>query len=204
VYHEEKDIILLHGDCLEILPLFEPKSFDLVLTDPPYGIGEDGGRYRDRKGGGHRVLPKMNWDKKIPPLLAFELLLSRSKEQIIWGGNYFSNMLPNSRGWLYWDKKMGGDFSDGELAWTSRDAVLRSFSYCNKEHGKQHPTQKPINLMKWCIGFAPDAQTILDPFLGSGTTAVAAKQLGRKCVGIELEQKYLDIAIERLRQEQLF
>jgi len=193
-------VVLYCGDCLEILPTLAPGSVDAVVTDPPYGIGEDGGRFRDRKGGGHRVLPKGGWDSDRPPQAAFDMMLAMSHEQIIWGGNYFADMLPMSRGWLYWDKKMGGDFSDGELAWTSRDAVLKSFSCCNKMGGKEHPTQKPDALMDWCLGFVDDANTILDPFMGSGTTGVACVRLGRKFIGIEIDPGYFEIACRRIRE----
>ena len=95
---------------------------------------------------------------------------------------------------------MGGDFADGELAWTNLNRALRKFTRCNKDHGKEHPTQKPVALMQWCLGFVPDAQTILDPFMGSGTTGVAAIQLGRSFIGIEREPKYFDIACKRIEQ----
>ena len=190
------DATLYLGDCLEILPTLG--KVDAVVTDPPYGIGEDGGKFRGRKGQGHRVLEKLGWDKAIPSPECFDILHSLKVPMILWGGNYFTDYLPVSRGWLYWNKLMGGDFSDGELAWTSIDMVLRSFSYCNKEHGKEHPTQKPDALMQWCLGFLPHAETILDPFMGSGTTGVACANLGRKFIGIEIEPKYFDIACRRI------
>lgn len=194
------------GDCRDILPTL-PKV-DAVVTDPPYGIGEDGGRFRDRKGGGHRVLEKLGWDKETPDADTFAMVLAAANDNIIWGGNYFTDKLPVSRGWLYWDKMMGGDFSDGELAWTSLDRTLKSFRLCNKMGGKEHPTQKPDALMKWCLEFVPNAQTILDPFMGSGTTGVAAVQMGRDFIGIEREPKYFDIACKRIddaqRQKDLF
>ena len=191
---------LYHGDCLEILPTL-PKV-DAVVTDPPYGIGEDGGRFRDRKGGGHRVLPKLGWDSKRPPKEAFDLMRAAAPDAVIWGGNYFADLLPPSKGWLYWDKLMGGDFADGELAWTSLNKALRKFTKCNKEHGKVHPTEKPTALIEWCIAFFPDAESILDPFMGSGTTGVACANLGRKFIGIEIERKYFDIACERIEAAQ--
>lgn len=184
------------GDCREILPTLG--EVDAVVTDPPYGIGEDGGRFRDRKGGGHRVLPKLGWDKERPEKYVFDRIRQVSEQQVIWGGNYFADMLPPSKGWLYWDKLMGGDFADGELAWTSLDRALRKFTRCNKEHGKRHPTQKPRQLMEWCLGFIPSAEVILDPYMGSGTTGVACANLGRKFIGIEIEPKYFDIACERI------
>jgi DNA modification methylase len=192
------DATLILGNCLEVMETLE--KVDAVVTDPPYGIGEDGGRFRDRKGGGHRVLKKKGWDTARPTSAAFNAILEISSEQIIWGGNYFADLLPASKGWLYWDKLMGGDFADGELAWTSLDRALRKFTKCNKAHGKEHPTQKPIELMRWCFGFFPDAQTILDPFMGSGTTGVAALQLGRKFIGIELDPDYFAIACKRIEE----
>jgi DNA modification methylase len=190
------DATLYLGDCRDILPTLG--KVDAVVTDPPYGIGEDGGRFRDRKGGGHRVLPKMGWDRSPPDRNTFATIIAASGQQIIWGGNYFTDALPVSRGWLYWDKMMGGDFSDGELAWTSLDMALRAHRQCNKMGGKEHPTQKPVELMQWCFGFVPNAQTILDPFMGSGTTGVACANLGRSFIGIEREPSYFDIACRRI------
>ena len=187
------------GDCREVLPVLG--KVDAVVTDPPYGINEDGGRFRGRKGQNIRVLPKGGWDSQTPEASIFDLMLACSDEQIIWGGNYFTDKLPPSKGWLYWQKLMGGDFSDGELAWTSRDRALREFTKCPKNQGAQHPTQKPVEVMAWCLGFLPDARTILDPFMGSGTTGVACVQLGRKFIGIELDPGYFDIACRRISDE---
>ncbi len=190
------------GDCLAVLngPLRGRGMVDLILTDPPYGIGEDGGRFRDRKGGGHRVLAKKTWDKAPPSTEHFNAMLGFARELIVWGGNYFTNDLPVSRGWLYWDKMMGGDFSDGELAWTSRDRVLKSFRMCNKMGGKEHPTQKPVALMDWCLGFEPQSVTVCDPFMGSGTTGVAAIRAGKSFIGIERDPDYFEIACRRIRE----
>ena len=187
---------LIQGDCLEVMPLLG--KVDAVVTDPPYGIGEDGGRFRDRKGGGHRVLEKKGWDDIRPSRDVFVEILASSEAQVIWGGNYFSDFLPASKGWFYWDKLMGGDFADGELAWTSLDRALRKFTLCNKMGGKQHPTQKPVALMEWCLGFVKDASTILDPFMGSGTTGVACVNLGRSFIGIERDPDYFDICVKRI------
>lgn len=118
------------ADCLEVLPHLE--SVDAVVTDPPYGIGEHGGVFRGRKGGGVRVLPAMGWDKCRPTKQIFDMMLKAGNDAIIWGGNYFADFLPPSKGWLYWQKLMGGDFSDGELAWTSRNKALREFTKCPK------------------------------------------------------------------------
>jgi DNA modification methylase len=223
VYYEEPGIVLLHGDCLEILPMLEEGSIDLVLTDPPYGIGVN----KMNLGGGG-VAPHKHfqhdksetWDDKGFDIVGASFCIRVSKEQILWGANHYAQYLPNSRGWLVWDKRgaeqenqFKNDFADCELAWSSISMPIRKLKHLwngmwqenmAKKEKRMHPTQKPVRLMEWCLNFVPDANLILDPFLGSGTTAVAAKQLGRKCIGIEIESKYLDIAIERLRQEQLF
>jgi DNA modification methylase len=197
------------GDCMDILPTL-PKV-DAVITDPPYGIGESGGEKRRVRAGDGRTrfaTPKhddLGWDDERPCKRVFDLLGEKSLTLIVWGGNYFSEYFPPSMGWLYWDKKMGGDFSDGELAYTSMKKALRSFSAHPFEglaggKNREHPTQKPIALMKWCIQQAGNPETILDPFMGSGTTGVAAIQLGRKFIGIEREPKYFDIACQRIEQ----
>ena len=198
------DATLYLGDCLPIMEGMKENEVDAVVTDPPYGIGESGGAFRGRKGGGHRVLPRKEWDNKTPSHEYFFCIFRISLHQIIFGGNYFSDKIPVSRGWLYWDKKMGGGFSDGELIYTSQDMVLRSISYCNKEHGKQHPTQKPIPVMVWCVGHLPikTDSTILDPFMGSGTTGIAAHKTGHRFIGIEQDEDYFNIACKRIEQAQ--
>lgn len=189
------DATLYLGDCREILPTLG--KVDAVVTDPPYGIGEDGGRFRGRKGQNIKVLPKGHWDTETPDGCIFDMMLSCSAEQIIWGGNYFTDKLPPSKGWLYWQKLMGGDFSDGELAWTSRDRALREFTKCPKGQGAEHPTQKPVDLMKWCLGFLPAAVTILDPFMGSGSrrwlSARSASRPSLKCTGRKATELSHDI-----------
>lgn len=140
-----------------------------------------------------------------PPPCVFKAILDCSKEQVIWGGNYFTDFLPPSMRWLIWDKGQR-DFSlaDVEMAWTSQQKAARAFDYPRAKalnDGKQHPTQKPVEVMKWCLGFLPDARTILDPFMGSGTTGVACVQLGRKFTGIELDERYFDIACRRISDE---
>lgn len=197
------------GDCMDILPTLD--KVDAVITDPPYGIGESGGeKNRIRNGDGRTrfLIPKhtdFGWDKNRPEKKVFDLMIQKSKKFICWGGNYFSDYFPASMGWLYWDKKIGGDFSDGELAYTNMNKALRSFSmhpFQGLSGGKDrvHPTQKPLDLMKWCIEQAGYPETILDPFMGSGTTGVAAIQMGRKFIGIEREPKYFDIACKRIEQ----
>jgi site-specific DNA-methyltransferase (adenine-specific) len=210
-YYQDDAVSIYHGDCREILPGLEP--VDLVLTDPPYGIGEDGGlkaRYRNGDGRAKGIVKhqQLNWDKRrIEPELV-SLITKMAPVWFIFGGNYYADLLPASPGWLYWDKRIGGDFSDGELIYTNRNAGLRSFS-CHPFKDliggqlREHPTEKPLDVIKWCLSFTPDAQTILDPFMGSGTTLRAAKDLGRKAIGIEIEEKYCEIAAKRMSQEVL-
>ena len=190
---------LLLGDCREIMPALG--AVDAVVTDPPYGIGEDGGAKRSRGRPGYAKHEKKGWDASRPSADIFAAILAQSNEQILWGGNYFADLLPPTMGWLYWRKLMGGDFSDGELAWTSRRGALREFVRCPKGMDKAHPCEKPIALMEWCLGFLPNAQTILDPFMGSGTTLVACQRLGRNGIGIEIDPDYFDIACRRVEAE---
>lgn len=130
-------------------------------------------------------------------------MLSAAPVQIIWGGNYFADNLPPSQCWLVWDKINGAGFSlaDVELAWTSMDKAARMFRVSRTatfSEGKEHPTQKPIALMSWCLTHIPQAKTILDPFMGSGTTGVACVKQGRSFIGIEIDEGYFDIACERI------
>lgn len=186
------------SDCMDVLPMLG--KVDAVITDPPYGIGQDGGAQRTR-GSKRTNGEKMGWDTQRPIKEVFDAIQTAGDVQIIWGGNYFADYLPASMGWLYWEKRMGGDFADGELAWTSQHKALRQFSHYKKNKGDEHPTQKPLELMLWCIAQCKNApKTILDPFMGSGTTGVAAIQLGRKFIGIEREERYFDIACKRIEQ----
>lgn len=204
------DCTLYLGDCREILPTLS--NVDAVVTDPPYGIRADEAAAKNKGKWGWRDYGESQWDRQRPPRDVFSAILSCSKEQIIWGGNYFTDFLPPSMRWLMWDKGQR-DFSlaDFEMAWTSQQKAARAFDYPRAlalKDGKEHPTQKPIAVMEWCLGFIPNAQTILDPFMGSGTTGVACVNLGRKFIGIELEPKYFYIACKRIeeayRQPRLF
>lgn len=189
---------LLQGDCTEIMPHLG--NIDAVTTDPPYGIGiTKSNRLAKSRGMGGK-----EWDDTPADLSSLPNVPS-----IIWGGNYFD--LPPCRGPLVWDKNNAGrDFADFEMAWTNLDMVARRivFRPMNMDGGKLHPTQKPIAVMEWCLGFLPDADTILDPFMGSGTTIVACAKLGRRGIGIELDPDYFDIACKRVeeayRQPDLF
>ena len=200
-YYDCDGITIYHGDCREILP-YLPKV-DLVLTDPPYGIGEDV-RKAD-KSGRTEFTTDNRWDLAIPEKLYFSEIFRASNNQIIWGGNYFVDYLHNSRCWLIWDKMQKFSGADAELAWTSFDKSTKAFRKSrvefHSEEKKVHPTQKPLSLMRWAIeNYTNEGDTILDPFMGSGTTLVAAKQLGRKAIGIEIEEKYCQIAVKRLSQ----
>ena len=176
---------------MEYMKTIPDNYFELSIVDPEYGIGEDGGKFRDRKGGGHRVLKKKNWDKKPPELSYFNEIRRISRNQIIWGGNYFTDKLPVSRCWLYWDKLMGGDFSDGELAWTSFDKVLKKFTKCNKNGGKFHPTQKPVALYKWLLkNYANPDDKIFDSHVGSGSIRIACHDMGFDFTGCEIDKDY--------------
>jgi hypothetical protein len=194
------------GSALQPLP-FQPSQAGMValpegfgvLTDPPYGIGQDGGRGH-RKKSRARVQEKKGWDRERPSRSVFEWLQSAPAGSIIWGGNYFADYLPPRMGWLYWQKLIGGDFSAGELAWTSRQGALREFIYRKTNAEMEHPTQKPVALMEWCLGFLPNAETVLDCYMGSGTTGVACVNLGRKFIGIELDPGYFDIACKRIQE----
>lgn len=213
-YYSEDGVTIYNADCRDVLPQLEP--VDLVLTDPPYGIGisnKDLGGGRSTGIASTRMIYG-DWDAKRVDSGIIQRLLKAGNQVVIWGGNYYADLLPPTSGWLVWDKRGGlptRSFADVEIAWTSQQTASRIFTSRwdgfirdNNEKRNGHPTQKPLALMKWCLGFAPEAKTILDPFMGSGTTLVAAKALGLKAIGIELEKKYCDIAVERLRQNSLF
>jgi site-specific DNA-methyltransferase (adenine-specific) len=194
------------GDCLEILPTL-PKV-DAVITDPPYGIASIWTKGSERHGWGKanaEAVTRNQWDDKPLDEAAVSLLLAAADDHIIWGGNYFP--LPPSRCWLVWNKpERNFSLAEAELAWTSKDAVVRVFDGPRSDQGREHPTQKPIALMRWCV--AKTTGTVLDPFMGSGTTGAACMALNRSFIGIEIEPKYFDIACQRIenaqRQERLF
>jgi site-specific DNA-methyltransferase (adenine-specific) len=198
-YYDQDGITIYCGDCRLVLPQLDVKV-DLVLTDPPYGIN-----YANHPVvGTHKYKiythQSMDWDNAKADNL--ETIIKLADYSIIWGGNYYS--LTPSRCWIVWFKPDAPpSIGDCELAWTNIDkpsiVISQSIAATNSER-VGHATQKPLRLIKKCIAFAPQSNLILDPFLGSGTTAVAAKILGRRCIGIEIEEKYCDIAVERLRQ----
>jgi DNA modification methylase len=195
------DAVLILGDCLEVLPTLG--RVDACITDPPYGLADlwqggnaaSKGKWKLNDGGA-----LMGRDSDVSAALPAAIAIA--DQCIIWGGNYYP--LPPKRGWLIWDKIVRS-FSSGhvEMAWTTLEQPTRAFNYAHGElasEGKYHPTQKPLPLMRWCLGFMPNACTILDPFMGSGTTGVAAIQLGRKFIGVELDPGYFDIACRRIEE----
>jgi DNA modification methylase len=195
--------------------LIKNKKPDLLLTDPPYGI-DYGGMLKgkgDGKGGadknGWKSYGAPEWDKSKPENGVLQYLCQITENQIIWGGNYFTDDLPPTMGWLIWDKgQRGFSLADGEMAWTSFDNALRIKEYsralANREE-KNHPTQKPIKIMQWCFEYADrhsknKIDLVLDAYLGSGSTMVAAHQLKRKCYGMELDPKYCQVIVDRMRK----
>jgi DNA modification methylase len=190
------------GDCSEIMPTLE--KVDAVITDPPYGINH--ARDRNSQKDGWVDYPANGWDKDRPDRAVFDMMRSMSTDQIIWGGNYFTDYLPPTMRWLVWDKgQRNFSLADCEFAWTSQAKAARIFSYSRGaalQDGKEHPTQKPLALMEWCLAFLDDAKTILDPFAGSGTTGVACANLGRSFIGIERAPEYFEIACDRIAAAQ--
>ena len=192
------DCTLYLGDCLEVMKEIPDKSVDAVITDPPYGMKSHNMRLAVS-------MMNIDWDEHPASEEQINSIMKYNKPTVIWGGNYFS--VPPSRCWLVWDKKNFDkmSFADCELAWTNIDATVSIFrkSPQSMDGGKVHPTQKPLNLMRWCIEkTTKQGDTILDPFMGSGTTGVACVQTGRRFIGIEISEQYFNIAVERIRKAQ--
>ena len=194
------------GDCVEILPTLD--KIDAIVTDPPYGIKRfEKGSLRFDKLGEYKN--GITWDKK-PSKEFFDMLINVAPQAIIWGSNNFE--LPTSEYFLVWDKQQTVDnFASAELAFTNIKIPAKVFRFGIHQHNKMekdHPTQKPVSLMEWCISFCKESNIICDPFLGSGTTGVACANMNKTFIGIEKEQKYFDIACKRIenayRQEKLF
>ena len=209
-FYKDSHVTIYHGDCEEIMPHLE--TADLLLTDPPYGIGESSKKQASRSvKAAQRDYGEYDWDGKPPAAGLIDAMMLKAKWRIVWGGNYFN--VPPSSCWLVWDKDNGNnDFADCELAWTNMPKAVRKIRYrwqgmLQERMGKDkeervHPTQKPLSVMIWAINQAPDdVATIIDPFMGSGTTLVAAKELGKRAIGIERDLRYCQAAVKRLRQE---
>lgn len=199
------------GDCLEMLKTLPAGSVDAVVTDPPYGIGESRAKVMSR---GKLATPidygDFGWDAKRLDRLYFDEMQRVSAEQVIFGGNYYTDYLPATPSWVVWDKVNGGsDFADCELAWTSHKKAVRQYTYMWNGMIKQmpeeryHPTQKPLSLMVWVLeNYTQPGDTILDPFMGSGTTGVACVKTGRNFIGIEIDPGYYAIAERRIAEAQ--
>lgn len=232
-YYSDSHVTIYHGKCEDVMTRLwsafrtGTSAFDLLCTDPPYGLKQ--GNRGNRGGSGAKVQKTglmagkarvhygeygedSEWDNELAPE-AVAMARSLAKHQIIFGGNYYH--LPPSSCWLVWDKENGEtDFADCELAWTNLKKAVRKLTYrwngmlqepsVPREH-REHPTQKPEAVIRWALGQAPrEVRTVLDPFMGSGTTLVAAKRLGRTAVGIEREERYCEIAARRCAQGALF
>jgi DNA modification methylase len=188
------DCVLYEGDCLEVMPTLG--GVDAVVTDPPYGLGDrmKGGTW----GAAHKYADMRAWDQNAPQI-AVDQIVCMEVPAIVWGGNYF--VMPASRCWLSWSKVNSvPTMAALELAWSNLDRPAKEMRLPVGIHDTGHPTQKPVSLMQWCLGFLPESQTILDPFMGSGTTGVACVNLGRKFIGIELDPGYFDIAVKRIEE----
>ena len=208
-YYSHAGITIYCGDCRDILPHV---TADVVVTDPPYGIGHRT-EYADR--GRSKLAQCRNYPRVVGDNEPFDPvgLIALGMPTITWGANHYASRLPDSDGWLVWDKERPDDLNQStcELAWTNVVKGCRRFRYL--WHGMMragrediwHPTQKPVALMRWCLSFpwTEHLGLVLDPFMGSGTTLVAAKQLGRKAIGIEIEERYCEIAARRMAQEVL-
>ncbi len=218
-YFENENGVLYHGCCMEIMPQLEDK-IDLTLTDPPYGKK---GVTSYRKNQSRSKLAQANnygeydWDNEIPPPEYFKMVLEKSKNQIIFGGNYFAHLLPPSPCWLVWDKDNGGSsFADCEIAWTSFETSTRKMRYRwngmiqeeaapAKREKRYHPNQKPVGLFSWILHkYAKPNWTVMDTHHGSGTTALACErnsELNLKWILIDAEEKHCEIAAERIELE---
>lgn len=198
---------LILGDCRDVL---QPNMADACVTDPPYGIGEAAGKNKSR---GHiaaaRDYGNASWDDQPIPDDLMAMVRASAPLQVIWGGNYYH--CPPASCWMVWDKENGtNDFADCELAWTNLPKAVRRIRYmwngmlrANNEPRGDHPTQKPIGVMRWCIEHLPaKVQTIIDPFAGSGTTGVACAKLGKAFIGIEREPQYFAAMCRRIEEAQ--
>lgn len=208
-FHSD-NLHLFNCDNIELMKTFKDKEFDLAIVDPPYGIDINMNMGR-RKGEKAKHAVK-KWDKGIPNEDYFNELIRISKNQIIWGGNYFP--LPLTRGWIFWNKNVpeGVSFADGELAWTSFNMVLKKINHTYTgfngmdECGKIHPTQKPVDLYQKLIKlYANENDKIIDTHLGSGSIAIAIDKantldkMGLEFTGIELDEEYFDKSVERIK-----
>lgn len=214
---EEMEGQIINADCLPVLRELPDKCVDLVLTDPPYGVNigkafEKAGRNPKTHKGTLKwtAWKDKGWDKSIPPRAVFDEIFRVSKNQIIFGGNYLAEYLPNSPCWLVWDKMNTGEFADAELAYTSFKSPVRIYPFLwngmlqqnmKKKEKRIHPTQKPVDLFGQIIrDYSEDGALILDPFSCSGTTALAARIMKRRFICIEKDVDYWRASVERLEE----
>ena len=201
---------LFHADCMEIMKQYPDKHFDLAIVDPPYGLGMGCGAGETRGNGKKKkdlYTPK-KWDTSKPTAEYWKELFRVSKNKVVWGGNYFTDMLPVSRGWIYWRKMMGGNYSDGELAWTSFDMILKEYTKRSEQGDNRfHPTQKPVGLYNFILHhYAKEGYKILDTHFGSGSIALAVDKANRldkmnlHLTACEIDKEYIDKAIKRISE----
>jgi site-specific DNA-methyltransferase (adenine-specific) len=181
------------GDCLEVMKDIPDKSIDLIITDPPYGIKISSNPFRQK-------FPRKQWDNFTPSQEYFDEMFRIAKNVVCFGGNYFSNYLPQSKGFFIWDKGQPEKFSSAmvEYIYSSKNKPAKMFRQKVNTYPKFHPTTKPVNLIEWILSYYPECKTVLDPFAGSGTTGVACKNLNRNYILIEKEPEYIDIINKRL------
>jgi site-specific DNA-methyltransferase (adenine-specific) len=195
-------LTITNENNMELMARYPDNYFDLAIVDPPYGIGYDGAKKTSGSHGGRKAHDFKGWDKSVPDEKYFNELFRVSKNQIIWGGNYFTKYLPSSMGWLFWDKGQRICNSDGELAFTSFEKALRVVEYNRVElllEGTIHPTQKPIKLYKWLLDkYAKPNDKILDTHLGSGSIAIACHDYCFDLTACELDEDYFDSAMKRI------
>ena len=202
-------IYIENCDNMDLMARYPDNYFDLAIVDPPYGIKRlnSGGM---PKSSGFKKWERKDWDNDIPSLEYFNELFRVSKNQIIWGGNYFTDFLKPSQGWIFWFKQKGMTFADGELALTSFDRATRQYDMSGMGGANRiHPTQKPVALYKWILDkYAKEGNKILDTHLGSGSIAIACHDYGFELIACELDKEYYDKAIQRIKnhtnQQKLF
>lgn len=202
-YYSEAGIEIYHADCREVIPTLG--KVDLVLTDPPYGLGDSWKRTYHGPSGTTKLWGDVpDWDEKAEPWVA-ELLLKLETNLVFWGANNY--LMPPSACWFIWDKLQESKRAEFEMAWTTLKCGHKAFRMSSidanwncRETSKQHPNEKPLGLMQWCLKWFPKARSVIDPFMGSGTTLVAAKMLGRRAIGIELDERHCETAACRLAQ----
>lgn len=197
-FWERDGVAIYCGRCDQVLPFLE--TADLVLTDPPYGIDA----CNQTLGKGKKKFTRGDWDRDRPRNMA--QVLDAGRYACIWGGNYFADVLPTTNDWLVWHKANDGrSFSEVELAWTNYGKQARHLTHHWGGEQKRHPTQKPLAVMQWSLKQAPDdVETVIDPFMGVGTSLVAASLAGLRAVGIEVNEEYCQIAVQRLQHRSLF